>query len=120
MPGLKCSLCPGSDKDSFTQPEYCGVFCDPVLEPLLVKLEVTFKRYGLVFRVVQLSHNFVASSGYFSSIIALASRRPPTDGFPQPFQQPFQVRHALAQFTKLVLHRIELSGVDGFSRTSAL
>ena len=31
-------------------------------------------------------------------VLSLASRRPSADGLAQPFQQPFQVRHALAEF----------------------
>ena len=53
------------------------------------------ERYGLVFGVVQLSHNSVASSGYFSSIIALAGRRPSADGLAQSFQQPSEMRLAM-------------------------
>ena len=35
---------------------------------------------------------------------ALAGAGPPGDGLAQPFQQPFQMRHALAQFSDLMRH----------------
>ena len=39
---------------------------------------------------------------------------PSADGLSQPFQQSFKVRHAFAEFTKLLLHRIKpgLQSID--------
>ena len=56
-------------KDSFTQPEYCGVFCNPGLKPLLIKFGMIFKRYGFVLRVVQPSHRAAGRP-------VMASRKP--------------------------------------------
>ena len=67
-------------KNNFTEPENCGVFCDPVLEPLLVELGMALERYGLVLQVGQLSHDV---SLRFRGLV----RSPPV-GFPRTGGDP--------------------------------